>query len=469
MTDIAEVTPNIDFLPKQERFTMATQFHPDAKFIWYVGWFWSWKTFIWCYNAILLALRYPWNRWLIARQTLVDLKATTQITFFEVLEEVFELKEWENWVFDKSNSVLYIKTWDDKQERSTIIFSWLDEISKIKGMELGFFYVDEVDSVKEEVFMTLRWRLRNKKAKRRVWFITSNSEWKNWTYQIFIWGKRIPEEARKNYFTFKASSLENKFLPSDYIETLMSFDWTLFDRYVLWEFNIFEWQVYPEFDPSINVIQPFTINPERWWQPIYWHDHWSYNPTSFLEWWIDFDWNLYITWEHYKSNTKVEDHANIVKQRRSKLWLKNTPETISDPSTFNKTQQPNQQQPFPFSVADQYAEHWIWLIPWNNNVLAGIDRVKEYLWMWKILIFRNCSMLIEEMEKYARAKDSSWYSLEKPVKRNDHSVDALRYIIMTKFPPAYQKTKAGYNTIEDLVKEDIKSYNSQTEEDTDWQ
>lgn len=466
--NIKEVTPDIEFLPKQEKFTMAVQYHPDAKFIWYVWWFGSWKTFIWCYNAILLSLRYPGNRWLVARQTLVDLKATTLNTFFEVLENVFKLKEWDHRIFDKSNSVLTFITWDTKQEQSTIMFSWLDEINKIKGMELGFFYVDEVDAVKEEVFLTLRWRLRNKKAGRRVWFITSNSEWKNWTYQIFIKHKRIPAEAQKNYFTFRASSLENKYLPSDYIETLMSFEWSLYDRYVLWEFNIFEWQIFTDFDPSIHVIQPFAIDPNRGRQPIYWHDHWSYNPTAFLEWWIDFEWNLYITREYYKANEIIEHHVDTLKRRWKTIWLKRQPEIISDPSAFNKTQQPTAQRPFPFAIADQYSDLWVSLTPANNEVLAGIDRVKQYFSMWKIKIFKNCTTLVEEIEKYARAKDSSWYSLEKPIKRNDHTVDALRYMIMTKFPPAYKVHKNNSSDLQSLIKEDIASYN-QKQEDTDWQ
>ena len=42
------------------------------------------------------------------------------------------------------------------------------------------------------------------------------------------------------YYTFRASSLENKYLPDDYIDNLMSFDTDYFKRYVLGEFNVFE-------------------------------------------------------------------------------------------------------------------------------------------------------------------------------------------------------------------------------------
>lgn len=49
--------------------------------------------------------------------------------------------------------------------------------------------MDEVDEIPEQTFTIAKGRLRHKVPPRRVGFVTSNSEGKNWTYQIFVKGK----------------------------------------------------------------------------------------------------------------------------------------------------------------------------------------------------------------------------------------------------------------------------------------
>lgn len=406
----------------------------------------------------MLSIQHPNNRWLISRSTLVDLKVTTQKTFFEVLEETFQLKEWSHYHFDRSNQKLTFRN------GSEIFFSWLDDVNKIKGMELWRFYIDEVDEVREEIFMILRWRLRHKKVSRRIGFITSNSEGKNRTYQIFVAGRRIPEENRKEYYTYRASSLENKHLPSDYIDTLMTFDGTLFDRYVLGEFNIFEWQIYDMFDQSVHVIQPFDIDPTRWRDVMYWLDHWSWNPTSIHEYHVNFDWDIFVTREHYLwENTPIFKHANKLNERFEKIGKKSPhPQVIADPSIFNKNQIPTKDRPYPRAVADEYADARIHMTPWNNDVSAGIERVKQYLSIPKIYIFNTCVKMIEEIEWYKRDKDSGWYSKEKPIKKNDHAMDDLRYVIMTKFPSPIKPKQNKYDSLEEIMRLDIQEHKNRS-------
>jgi len=51
-------------------------------------------------------------------------------------------------------------------------------------LEIGWFWFDEVDEVKPDVFDIAIGRLRNKKQPKRIGMITSNSEGKNWTYRV---------------------------------------------------------------------------------------------------------------------------------------------------------------------------------------------------------------------------------------------------------------------------------------------
>lgn len=424
-------------------------YNNEAKFLRYVGGFGSGKSFIGNLWGILLSYIYPRNLGIISRSTLVDLKNTTQRTFFEVCE-LLGLEEDVHYKFDRHEQKIKF------DNGSEIIFTGLDDIAKIKGMEPWRFYIDEVDEVDAEVFKVFQRRLRGKNTDRRIGFITSNSEWKNRTYQTFIKWEWIPEQYRAMYYSFRASSLENKFLPPDYIDNLLSFDTDYFKRYVLWEFNVFEWQIYDEFSDIIHIIDDFEV-PE-WRDIAYGLDHGLSNPTAIVEWRLDQDGNLYITWEHYLAGKAVSFHAQTLKERWTELALPLTgqPNVIADPSIFAKTQLPTPERPFPWSVADEYSERGISCIRWNNEVLAWINRIKELLKLPKIYIFKSCKNTIGEVQKYRRAKIKTWVTAkEAPVKKDDHLADALRYLVMAKLWPSKQKTKAWYMSVSEIVADDI--------------
>ena len=77
----------------------------------------------------------------------------------------------------------------------------------------------------------------------------------------------------------------------------------------------------------------------------------------------------------------------------------------------------------------------------NKDVFAGISRVKSYLARsngWPdIYIFKNCENMIAEFKGY------SWGAGDSPVKRDDHSMDELRYFIMTRPRPAEHEEHAS--------------------------
>lgn len=98
---------------------------------------------------------------------------------------------------------------------------------------------------------------------------------------------------------------------------------------------------------------------------------------------------------------------------------------------FSNTQQPTPEKPYPFSVADEYQDYGIHLTPANNEVMAGINRLKDLFKVNKVIIDRQCTNLIDELHKYKWASNLS-IDKDKPIKKHDHAVDALRYLVMTK-------------------------------------
>ena len=83
------------------------------------------------------------------------------------------------------------------------------------------------------------------------------------------------------------------------------------------------------------------------------------------------------------------------------------------------------------SVTELFYENGILVNPRvNKDLFSGINKVKSYLknvdGQSKLYIFASCTNLIREIKNYY------WGDGENPVKKDDHSLDELRYYIMNK-------------------------------------
>jgi hypothetical protein len=86
------------------------------------------------------------------------------------------------------------------------------------------------------------------------------------------------------------------------------------------------------------------------------------------------------------------------------------------------------------SVQMEYSDNGIVAIAGQNDVPAGINRVKTWLENGNLRITANCTQLIRELQSY-RWKEpprSGEDGPQKPVKKDDHYVDALRYAVMSR-------------------------------------
>ena len=76
-----------------------------------------------------------------------------------------------------------------------------------------------------------------------------------------------------------------------------------------------------------------------------------------------------------------------------------------------------------------------WKVVFPGKSVAGIDKVRELFKQQRIFINPKCVNLIWELETYSypeRKPDNN--EPEKPIKENDHAVDALRYALYSNKP-----------------------------------
>jgi len=425
---------NIELLKPQRRFLENTNTYSL-----FSGGFGSGKTVALVLRALLVSQAMPKNFGLIGRLTYPELRDTTQKTFFEFCPPDW-YAESRGGIWNKSEN--YIRLYNG----SEIIFRHLDNISETEllSLNLGWFGIDQAEETSESVFQILQSRLRNNKVARRYGFLICNPAGHNW-----LWKRFHPESKEKmnDGFYVESTTYDNKInLPEDYIRHMEeSYSEEMVKRYLYGSWDVFEGQVFVEFDKKVHVIDPFDIPP--FWERIISIDHGLVNPTAVLWSAIDQDGNVFVYDEHYQAGRPISYHASEIKRKTGKQKISLT---VIDPSTIAKTREKNG---FPFSVIQEYNDYKVYPVPGNNDVMASINRIKEFLKIQpkrfhpvngkvgspRLFIFKNCENTISEISKYHWKKLRSLNPrnpLEQTSDIDDHTVDALRYMIMARWPSA---------------------------------
>lgn len=429
-------------MPKQGKFHGL-----DHKYRFFAGGWGNGKTSAGCAEAFMLAMEYPGCTGLIARKTRPELKATTQDQFFNGGGSGLAT-DWPGCPEE------VIRSFNKSEQRLTfinnsIIHFWpLDEPGKLTNLNLGWFLIDQGEEIPEEMFMMLQGRLRQRIGPRKG-MVLCNQNGHDW-----IWRRLVHlEGAYPDHGLVHAKTTDNKNLPSDYIDTLMHMPKIWIKRFVEGSWDVFEGQIWPEFVPEIHVIQPFTL-PDNW-EIVEGIDHGKRNPTAVL--WTAFDeyGNCFVVDEHYMKGQLVGVHAEAILEKRGTFGEPQY--TVIDASAGNEDPVSGR------SVIDEYWDYGITCFPSDRHVPARVSRVGEWLRMRKhrlhprtqaqrdegypsLYIFANCLNLIEHIQTYQWKKQPVTQDedpKEQPLKKDDHDVDALGYILMTRPPPASPSLKGS--------------------------
>lgn len=207
---------NIELLPSQEVFWKATE-----RYVLFSGGLGCGKSMTMLLKVIYDAMSQDNNYILVGRATYQEIHDVMVKEFFELCHDSW-IKEYRK----TPHPTVVLHTFGGGT--SEIIFRNLDKMSRgeLLGLNLGGFAIDQAEDVPEEVFNTLKGRMRRKGIKHRC-YMTSNPKL-SWLYRVF---KQEPED---NYLLIEASTLENeKNLPPEYVEDLKKYPKTWFNQYVL--------------------------------------------------------------------------------------------------------------------------------------------------------------------------------------------------------------------------------------------
>lgn len=357
--------------------------------------------------------------------------------------------------------------------------------NKIKSYNLGACYIDQLEEIDEKLFTGIVGRLRRNGA-RRNFVATSNPEGHDWTWRRW---KQLPFDEYVSYFRldktlvmktlamirkrsldvtynkselyknlpfaedvsktlnekykyglFETTTLENIYLPPDYIEGLLAMPKKFVDRYVYCSWDDYSGLVYSEFNPDKHLINPFE--PDGNFKIHIILDYGYKNPTAVLFAGVSQDRQIYIYDEIYNTEKRISENAQAIK--RICPNYRNAVKR-ADPSMW-RTERDGR------SVADDYGYNGLFFQPADNNVAQGIDKVNELFACGMIHVSRKCRNFIEEIGEYKYkelkpGQDRDEY--EEPRKKKDHLMDCLRYLVNYVHPPVPRtERKAEYRYIE---------------------
>lgn len=210
----------IQFLPKQIECLQSLAIDSQAELVLFGGAAGGSKSFTGCAWQIERRLKYAGTRGLIGRSKLDALKKTTLRTFFEVAS-FYKLRANIDYIYNAQSNIISFSN------KSEIIlkdlFAYPSDVmfDNLGGYELTDFFVDEASQVSKRAIDVLRSRVRFKLKQYNLpakGLLTCNPS-KGWLYNDFYspWKK---DELPGHYAFIPATSYDNPYLPSSYIQTL---------------------------------------------------------------------------------------------------------------------------------------------------------------------------------------------------------------------------------------------------------
>src|SRR3990167_1115697 len=218
------------WLPHQSAFILSKATTPLLM----DGGFGAAKTDALCMWGYLQCELYPNNLVLIGRQEYTDLADSTIRSFFNLP------------YVQRTNA-----TWNEGRSTykhhngSEILFRHLDDEAGLKNLNLGAVGIDQAEEIQPDRFDLLLGRLRRPHASRQ-YRLTANPNGHDWLWQMFygkdciLWRSPHVEEFytaspeyRDGYKVIRCSTLDNPYLPPDYVARLLKdYPQEFIDQYV---------------------------------------------------------------------------------------------------------------------------------------------------------------------------------------------------------------------------------------------
>lgn len=339
----------------------------------------------------------------------------------------------------------------------TICFRNLDDPSKYLSAEFALEAVDELTRNEQEKFNFLRLRKRWPGIPRTKFIGGTNPGGigHGWVKDLWLNKKFDPNEKEQEQFKFlRATVDDNPYILKEYDIALSSLPEKMRKAYREGNWDIFEGQYFTEWDSNRHVCSPFPI-PEHW-KKFRAYDHGREKPACCYWGALDEEGRVWIYREMYVSGLNVDQIAeeiNRLSQGENYTW------SVADPSIFSKSGMVDKYGGE--TIAQNFARHGIMWIPGSNRRVDGWTLMHQYLYCTdiqnpKMMIFGTCHNAIRTIPSLIhdeiRPEDID-------TDGEDHSGDAIRYLLMSLKESKGQKSKTDIERKLEEIKNRDSAYN----------
>jgi PBSX family phage terminase large subunit len=292
---------------------------------------------------------------------------------------------------------------------------------KIRGATVSLSYVDEASLIPRDFFRQLLGRMSVKGA--RMFATTNPDNPAHWLKKEFI---NRQDELNLSHWKFGLD--DNPSLDPEYVSDLKSeYVGLWYKRFILGDWVQSEGAVYEMWDDSVHVVKRLP-------QIIKWVgvgiDYGTTNPFAALSLGLGADRRLYLANEwRWDSTLQKRQLTDVEYSKRVRDWAAAHPL----PDTKLKGIRPDWWviDPSAASFRIQMYEDGIAARLADNDVMSGIRSFSSLLTTDRLKVHESCKGLIQEMPGYSWDSTKAEGGSDAPIKVDDHSLDAGRYVVNT--------------------------------------
>lgn len=287
-------------------------------------------------------------------------------------------------------------------------------VKKLRGAGFQYAYGDEITTWPEDFFQMLKSRLDKKDSK---FDGTCNPEGPyHWLKRDIIDNNNL--DVYHQHFTID----DNPFLADEFVKQLkLEYTGVWYQRYIEGLWVLAEGLIYDMFNDNNSVKRDNIPDIKREWIGV---DYGTANPTSFVYIGLGEDDKFYII-DEYRWGSKKQGVPKTDVQLRVQLQEFITRNGINpkwifiDPSAKSFITELYQHR----NEFQQFRK----VYKANNDVLDGIRRVSSLIGANKLLLADDLDNVRQELNSYSWDSKAQERGEDKPIKKHDHSLDAVRY------------------------------------------
>lgn len=327
-----------------------------------------------------------------------------------------------------------------------MMFAGLDDVEKIKSITpaqgpLTDIWIEEATEAEPDDVKQLEKRLRGwSKFCKRVTLSFNPIVKTHWIFAKYFhgWTDEMKEMSKTDLFVLKTTYKDNKFLAPDDIKAMENeTDKYYYEVYSLGNWGMLGGVIFKNWKvQDLSEIKSTFDNYYNGCDFGYAND-----PASIIRLHYDAKHKrIYVTDEHYETGLTNEDLAKEIKRICGK----------SDVVTCDSSE--------PKSVAEliQHGVTAVGAVKGKDSVNFGIQWLQQH----EIILDVNCTRLKSELEVYKWQEDKNGSQLPKPVDRNNHGIDAMRYATESLMGQVFRDYQPEVKKKRDPWAEDYEELNS---------